>query len=50
LNTILNYYGGNSIDDFANNPPNNLDNDLREALRLAINLFKEGGGVRYLQG
>jgi hypothetical protein len=42
LNTILNYYGGNSIDDFANNPPNNLDNDLREALRLAINLFKEG--------
>jgi hypothetical protein len=42
LNTILNYYGGNSIDDFISKPPDNLDNDLREALRLAINLFRDG--------
>ncbi len=42
LNTILNYYGGNDINDFVNHPPDNLDNDLREALRLAINLFRDG--------
>jgi len=42
LNTVLNYYGGNSIDDFISKPPDNLDNDLREALRLAINLFRDG--------
>ena len=42
LNLIVNNYGSPDIDKFLSESPSNIDNDLREALRLVIYLFKEG--------
>jgi len=45
LNVIVNNYGSPDIDKFLSEPPNNIDSDLREALRLVIYLLKDSGVV-----
>jgi len=43
LNLIVSNYGSPDIDKFLSETPSNIDNDLREALRLVIYLLKDSG-------